>query len=286
MPAIGCGSHDFWTKDALVRAIMEAGYRHIDTASSYENEHIIGEALKECFEKGIKREEIFITTKLWHTEYNDIEGAAKRSMEKLGINYIDLYLIHWPLGFFVEPRKPVHVLWPEMEALVDKGIVKSIGISNFTTQMVLNLLCYCRIKPVANQIELNPQCVQWETVRFLQMEKINILPIAYTPVARPGAVEKGDALVPKDWPDLRNNQYLQSLAAKYKKSVPQIMLNWGLCRGYAVIPKAATLKYQLENLDIYDFRLTEQEILKVGELDGGVRLCNKFPFMDGFDVFH
>jgi len=173
-----------------------------------------------------------------------------------------------------------------MEALVDKGFAKNIGISNFNTQMVLDLLCYCRIKPVANQVELNPQCVQWELVKFLQSK--DILPIAFTPVARPGAVEKGDALVlsvDKNWPDLRKNEYLQELGAKYNKSVPQIMLNWGLCRGYGVIPKAATLKYQLENLDVFDFRLTEDEIQKVGELDGNIRLCNKFPFFEGIDVF-
>ena len=131
-------------------------------------------------------------------------------MEQLGVDYIDLYLVHWPCGYFAETKTPVHVLWPQMEALVDKGLAKSIGISNYNTQMVLNLLCYCRIKPVANQIELNPQCVQWEVVKFLQSK--DILPIAYTPVARPGAVEKGDALVlsvDKNWPDLRKNEYLQ-----------------------------------------------------------------------------
>lgn len=114
---------------------------------------------------------------------------------------------------------------------------------------------------------------------------MDILPIAYTPVAKPGAVEKGDAVAPKDWPDLRNNEYLQSLAKKYNKSVVQIMLNWGLSRGTAVIPKAVTAKYQIENLDVYDFRLTEEEIVEVAKLDGNVRLCNFVPFAGSFDHF-
>jgi len=112
----------------------------------------------------------------------------------------------------------------------------------------------------------------------------DIRPIAYTPVARPGALEKGDNLVPKDWPDMRDNELLKTIAAKYNKSVPQIMLNWGLCRGYAVIPKAASKKYQLENLDIFDFQLTEEEVIEVGKLDGQIKLA-RYEFKEHFDVF-
>lgn len=120
-------------------------------------------------------------------------------------------------------------------------------------------------------------------MRFLLAK--GILPIGYTPVAKPGAAANGDSEAPADWPDLRDNEYLQSLAAKYKKTVVQVMLNWGVSRDYPVIPKATSLKYQLENLDIYDFALTPEESAKVTALDGRVRLCNKFKFMETFDVF-
>jgi D-xylose reductase len=187
------------------------------------------------------------------------------------------------MGYFSEPKKPMHVLWPEMESLVEKKLTKSIGVSNFNTQLIWDMLTYAKIKPAVNQIELNPQCVQNELVKFLHA--MDIRPMAFTPVARPGAIEKGDQLVPEGWPDLRDNVYLQELAKKYNKSVVQVMLNWGLCKGHCVIPKAATLKYQIENLDVYDFQLTEDEVKKVEELDGRIRLCNKFSISNNFDVF-
>ena len=119
MPAIGLGSASHKDKESLIRAIMQAGYTHIDTASLYGNEDIIGEALQECFAQGKKREDLFITTKIWHSEYNDVQGAIKQSLAKLQLDYVDLYLVHWPLGYYANPQKPLHVLWPEMEALVD-----------------------------------------------------------------------------------------------------------------------------------------------------------------------
>ena len=149
--------------------------------------------------------------------------------------------------------------------------------------MIWDLLCYCKIKPVCNQIELNPQCPQVELVNFLIA--MDIVPVAYTPVARPGAVEKGDKLAPLDWPDLRDDPLLQKIAEKYGKSVVQVMLNWGVCRGHCVIPKAAGLNHQKENMDIFDFKLEQEEIDQICKLDTGRRLCNKFEFSEKFDVF-
>ena len=144
---------------------MEAGYTHLDTAAVYQNEEVVGAALAECFSKGKKREEIFVTTKLYHDKFDDVEGAIKESLTKLGLDYVDLYLIHWPMMYYA--KKPLHQLWPDMEALVEKGLTKSIGLSNFNTQLIFDLLSYAKIKPVANQIELNPQCTQTEIVKFL-----------------------------------------------------------------------------------------------------------------------
>lgn len=147
--------------------------------------------------------------------------------------------------YYAKPMISLQTLWGNMEGLVEKKLARSIGVSNFNTQLCWDLLTYCKIKPAVNQIELNPQCTQSELCKFLKAKDIQA--VGFTPVARPGAVEKGDALVPKDWPDMRENKYLQELAAKYNKSVPQIMLNFGLTRGNAVIPKAASFKWQVEN---------------------------------------
>ena len=111
----------------------------------------------EVFAEGKKREDFYITTKLWHSDYSDVEGAIKKSLAGMKIDFVDLYLIHWPLGIKAEPMKPLHKLWPELESLVDNGYTKSIGISNFNVQLIWDLLTYARIKPVVNQVEINPQ---------------------------------------------------------------------------------------------------------------------------------
>lgn len=189
------------------------------------------------------------------------------------------------MGYYAEPQKPLHVLWPEMEALVEKGLTKSIGVSNFNTQVLLDLLTYAKIKPAVNQVELNPQCPQPELVRFMLSK--DIVPMAFTPVARPGDPGKTvDGPVSKDWPDLRNDPYLKEIAAKYNKTVVQVMLNWGLCRKHCVIPIANGLDHQKENIEIFDFKLTKEEQQNIIEKCGkGIRLCNKFSLFEGFDVF-
>ena len=131
MPSIGLGTAKFKDKNAMVTGIMLAGYCHLDTAHIYGNEEIVGEALEECFKQGKKREEIYITTKIWHDQYHDVDAAIKQSLRKLKLDYVDMYLIHWPASY--ASKKPLHVLWPEMETLVAKGFVKSIGVSNFNT---------------------------------------------------------------------------------------------------------------------------------------------------------
>lgn len=133
-----------------MNALMIEGYKHIDTASIYNNEEVVGQALLESFRYGKRRKDLFVTTKIWHTEYDDVQDALEYSLKKLNLNYVDLYLVHWPMGYYSEPKKPMHVLWREMEALVDKGLTGSIGISNFNAQMIWDLLSYCRIKPVVN----------------------------------------------------------------------------------------------------------------------------------------
>jgi D-xylose reductase len=186
---------------------------------------------------------------------------------------------------FCEPKMPLYVLWPKMEAVVENGLTKGIGLSNHNTQIIWDLMTYAKITPACLQIELNPQNAQPELVRFLHAK--NIRPVGFMPVARPGAIAKGDSytLAPKDWPDMRENEYLISLGKKYNKTEVQIMLNWGVCRGHVVIPKAASFKYQLENIDIFDFKLTEEEMTEMVKIDKGIRLVNKNPMVETFDIF-
>ena len=156
MPSLGLGTSK-GNKEAVIQAVMQAGYVHLDTASVYGNEAEIGEALQECYKQGKTREDIYITTKIDNgEEWNDPEGAIRRSLSKLQTDHVDLYLIHWPSGYYAKPTpKPLHVMWAEMESLVEKGLTKSIGVSNFNTQLLWDLLTYAKIPPAVNQIELN-----------------------------------------------------------------------------------------------------------------------------------
>ena len=176
MPTVGLGTYCLTDAekhpDVMYRAICELGYRFLDCATMYKNEELVGQAIKRAQDdSAVTRDDLFIVTKLWATDFKDPEAALRTSLAKLQVDQVDCYLIHWPSGFFAEDpanRVPVHVLWQKLEAMVDAGLTKSIGVSNFNLQMLADLLCYCRIKPVANEIELNPTCTQPELVRFMQ----------------------------------------------------------------------------------------------------------------------
>ena len=158
MPALGFGTYLIKDADTFYRALKN-GYTHFDTATFYANEEFIGEALQRGFQEGLcRREDLWITTKLWHTDYEDPEAALRLSLKKLGTDYVDLYLIHWPYNGVGPVKMPMHVLWKKMEDLVRKGLVKSIGVSNFNIQLLADMLTYAEIKPACNQIQLYPEC--------------------------------------------------------------------------------------------------------------------------------
>jgi len=166
MPTLGFGTDKLCDAErhpqVFFDAITKAGYRLFDCAAIYTNEALVGEALERVIsENHVARSELFIVTKLWMDSFKDPEGALRASLAKLKVEYVDCYMVHWPAGFFqADPtnRVPMHVVWPKLEALVDLGLTKSIAVCNFSLQMLADLLCYCRIKPVINEIELNPTC--------------------------------------------------------------------------------------------------------------------------------
>ena len=243
MPLIGLGTYDTMDKEAIKRALLELKYRVIDTAALYENETQIGEGLSEIFKSGaLKREDLFIVTKLCIADVEDVEGAVRTSLKKLQLDYVDLYFVHWPVFTksvknekgeeqIVRINKSMQDVWRDMEALVEKGLVKNIGISNYNVQSTWDLLSYCKIKPVANQIEVNPLYQNAELIRYLNAN--GILPISYSPVAR-GAAERGVGLF--------DRPLIKELAEKYKKTPGQIILRWNLQQGNGVIPMSTNFE--------------------------------------------
>lgn len=202
----------------------------------------------------MKREDLFVVTKIWHDEYENPEESLKKSLGKLKLDYVDCYLVHWPNNLLCPSKKPMHVLWAEMEALVEKGLTKSIGVSNFNVQLLSDILTYCKIKPVCNQIQIYPRCAQVDLVKFLLDQ--DILPVAYSPMGR-------FSLTSKTHYDISGEKTIHDMAEKYGKSPAQIMLNWGLCRGYAVIPKSASEKNQIGNMEAMNFRLSDEDVAKI-----------------------
>jgi diketogulonate reductase-like aldo/keto reductase len=282
IPVLGLGtwkSEKNLVGEAVKFAITKADYRHIDCASIYRNEPEIGKALKETF-YSVKREELFITSKLWNTEHRAeyVERACKKTLSDLNVEYLDLYLMHWGIAFkksdnleplgkdgkIVTDNVPVQATWQAMEKLVKKGLVKSIGVANFTGPMLVDLLSYAEINPVMDQIELHPYNTQVELIDFCKYKEIVVT--AYSPLGRQGADRDGSRLF--------DEHVIESLAKKYKKTKAQILLNWAVGRGTVAIPKSTTPERIAENIDIFDFELTDEEKNDINSLNKNYRFVN------------
>ncbi|WP_315112833.1 aldo/keto reductase [Clostridium intestinale] len=243
MPVFGLGTFPMKNLN-LIKAVInaiDAGYRCFDVAPSYHNELALGIALKIAMLKGISRKDLFIITKVSNVDQRkgNIKKALKLSMLKLGVKYIDLYLMHWP-----HPNTYKNT-WKQMEELYESGVVKSIGVCNFHKQHLEELFTINKITPVVNEIELHPLLTQKELSEFCKTNKINI--ISYSPLARMD--EK-----------LIKNPILIELSKIHKKTVPQIIFRWNLQHNYIVIPKTESKKRLKENIDIFDFCLTKEEM--------------------------
>lgn len=248
IPQVGLGTWRVLGDDAynMVLTALKNGYRHIDTAMIYHNEEDVGRAIKDS---GIPREELFVTTKLWNDDQEDVETALNTSLKKLGLEYVDLYLMHWPLPTRINA-------YAKMEQLQKAGRIRSIGVSNFTENHLKDLLENCEIPPAVNQIEFNPFLQQKEISNFCREQGIAIE--AYCPLAH------GQVL---------DNEKLAVTADKYGKSPAQIILKWSVQSGAIVIPKSIKEQRLIENISLFDFELSEEDLVEIASWDRGLRYC-------------
>jgi len=268
----------------IINAI-NAGYRHIDCAWVYKNEKEVGDALTQVFHQGhVKREDIFITSKCWNTHKlgHNVRDACEYSMRCLGVTYLDLYLVHWPVAWQFVPfdgnlwggengedglkgtrwdRAPLHQTWAEMERLVDDGLVKHIGISNFNIQLTLDLLTYARIKPVCNQVELHPYHAQNDLLNC--MKYFHITPVAYSPLGSSVEWQKGKR-------NIREDPVITRIAHERGESTSMTLIRWHVQRGHVVIPKAINPTHISENIRATTTHpLTEHQMNEINALDQG-----------------
>jgi diketogulonate reductase-like aldo/keto reductase len=247
MPILGFGVFQVTDLKECENGVIDAietGYRLIDTAASYMNETAVGNAIKNS---GVNREDLFITTKLWvqDTSYEKTKAAFEKSLNKLQLDYLDLYLIHQPYG-------DVHGSWRAMEELYKAGKIKAIGISNFQPDRVMDMIMFNEIVPAVNQVETHPFNQQIETQKFLTENKVQIE--SWGPFA-------------EGRHNLFQNELLLSIATKYKKSVAQVVLRWLTQRGVVAIPKSVKKERIRENFNIFDFELTAEDMEAIKALD-------------------
>ncbi|CAI2376201.1 unnamed protein product [Moneuplotes crassus] len=271
MPLMGYGTFLSTEEDKLieniVHAVVDVGYRHIDTASLYMNEEIIGKALAQCFEKGINREDLFITTKVWRTDFGDVEGSIKGSLEKLGLEYVDLLLIHWTVTDVdwetYEIKGPsMYETWKQFEKVKEDGLTKSIGVSNANNMIFVDICAGATHRPVVNQIETNPFFAQQKVVDF--QGKFGTKITAYAPIGAAGFTAS----------DLLKDETLAEIATKHNATVAQVALAWNMKRGVIVIPKSMTKERIQENFDALNVDLDEEDMEKINALDKNQRCFN------------
>jgi len=247
MPILGFGVYQIEDANECEQSVYDAimtGYRLIDTAAAYQNEEAVGRAIKRS---GVPREEMFITTKLWIQDagYEGTKKAFAKSLERLQMDYLDLYLIHQPFG-------DIYGSWRAMEELYREGKIRAIGVSNFQMDRLVDLMIHNEVTPAVNQIETHPFCQQIESAKFMKENNVQIE--SWAPFA-------------EGRNNIFQNEVLVSIAEKYNKSVAQVILRWLTQRGIVVIPKSVHKDRIIENFNIFDFELSHEDMEMIATLD-------------------
>lgn len=232
--------------ETALRRAFDVGYRHIDTATFYRNEEGVGWAIRES---GIPREKLFVTTKLWNSDHDDPERALDTSLRKLNMDYVDLYLIHYPVS---ERERS----WRVLEELQAKGKARSIGVSNFTIRHLTELLAECAVVPAVNQVELHPYLYQSDLLDFCRSK--NIVVEAYSPLTHGAKL---------------NDKKLTAVAKRYSKSAAQILIRWALQRNTVVLPKSANPARIAENAAVFDFEISAADMQTLDGFNEDLRTC-------------
>lgn len=310
IPQIGFG---FWKvapddcSDTLIEAVR-AGYRHFDCAADYGNEAEVGEALAKAIEMGLcTRDEVWVTSKLWNTFHDPehVEMACRKSLDDLGLEQLDLYLIHFPIALEYVPfeeryppewifdpgaespamkqaQVPLHKTWEAMEELVDKGLTRRIGVCNYNSALIHDLIRYARIKPYALQIESHPYLTQDKLIRLAGDYDIHVT--AFSPLGALSYVEL-DMAGAQD--SVLDADPVRSAAKHHDKTPAQIVLRWGIQRGVSIIPKTTKPERMRENLSIVDFVLSDAEMSAISALNANRRFNDPGVFCEAaFDSFH
>ena len=247
VPLVGFGTFQITEALEVEKAVINAiksGYRHIDTAQSYMNEEAVGKGISKS---GVNRSELFITTKIWveNVSYNGVLESFEKSLKRLDLEYIDLLLIH-------QPYNDVYGAWRAMEELQERGRVKAIGVSNFSVDRVVDLAIFNKVTPQVNQIEINPFHQQIETIKTLKNEKVVVE--AWAPVA-------------EGKNNIFSNPVLKNIGEKYSKSIAQVIVRWLIEQDIIVLAKSVNINRMKENIDVFDFSLSNEDKEKIAELD-------------------
>ena len=309
MPSVGLG---LWKVDPssageLVYEAISVGYRHLDSACDYGNEAEVGKGIERVLASNVcHREDLWITSKLWNTfhEPKYVRSAVERTLRDLQVDYLDSYLIHFPIslayvapetryppGWFFEPdapnpsmqsiKVPVAETWGAMEELVDTGLVRTIGVCNFGISLLRDLQAGARIQPSSLQVEMHPRLTQEKLLRFCNQE--NIAVTAFSPLGAPSYVPLGMA---KETDSLLINQDILEIADAIQRTPAQVLLRWGVQRGTAVVPKTSQPKRLKENISLFDFSLSEEQMLIIDGLNKNHRFNDPGDFCEqAFNTF-